>query len=57
VREQVGVVVEAAGVNYFIAQFSFGDLAHEQVLRSAGSFVEHVMTGSGGAVRPGNPKI
>jgi alkanesulfonate monooxygenase SsuD/methylene tetrahydromethanopterin reductase-like flavin-dependent oxidoreductase (luciferase family) len=52
VREQVGVVVEAAGANYFIAQFSFGDLTHEQVLRSAGLFVEHVMTGSGGDLRP-----
>jgi alkanesulfonate monooxygenase SsuD/methylene tetrahydromethanopterin reductase-like flavin-dependent oxidoreductase (luciferase family) len=57
VREQVAVVVEAAGANYFIAQFSFGDLAHEQVLRSAGLFVEHVMSGSGGALRPGNPKL
>jgi alkanesulfonate monooxygenase SsuD/methylene tetrahydromethanopterin reductase-like flavin-dependent oxidoreductase (luciferase family) len=57
VREQVGVVVEAAGANYFIAQFSFGDLAHEQVLRSAGLFVEHVMTGSGDALRPGNLKL
>ncbi len=57
VREQVGVVVEAAGANYFIAQFSFGDLAHEEALRSARLFVEHVMAGSGGALRPGNPKL
>ena len=55
VREQVGVVVEAAGANYFIAQFSFGDLAHEQALRSARLFVEHVMAGSGAPFAPETP--
>jgi alkanesulfonate monooxygenase SsuD/methylene tetrahydromethanopterin reductase-like flavin-dependent oxidoreductase (luciferase family) len=42
-RDQVRSMMEAAGTNYFIGQFSFGDLSHEEVLRSAGIFAREVL--------------
>jgi hypothetical protein len=36
-------MTEAAGANYFISQFSFGDLGHEEVLHSAGLFVREML--------------
>jgi hypothetical protein len=36
-------MMEAAGTNYFIGQFSFGDLGHEEVLHSAGIFAREVL--------------
>ena len=32
-----------AGANYFISQFSFGDLSQEEVLHSAGIFAREVL--------------
>ena len=32
-----------AGVSYFIAQFSFGDLTQQEVLHSAGIFAREVI--------------
>jgi len=43
IREAVDAMVSEAGVSYFIAQFSFGDLAHEEVLQSARIFAEQVV--------------
>jgi hypothetical protein len=33
-----------AGANYFISQFSFGDLTQEEVLHSAGIFAGEVLS-------------
>jgi alkanesulfonate monooxygenase SsuD/methylene tetrahydromethanopterin reductase-like flavin-dependent oxidoreductase (luciferase family) len=43
IREQVRRMVEEAGANYFISQFSFGDLGQEEVLHSAGIFAREVL--------------
>ena len=43
IREQVRKMVEEAGANYFISQFSFGDLRQEEVLHSAGIFAREVL--------------
>jgi len=43
VRDQVRSMVEAAGATYFIGQFSFGDLGHEEVLHSAGLFARELL--------------
>jgi|SRR5665213_1312219 len=42
-RDQVGAMAEAAGASYFISQFSFGDLSHEEVLHSASIFAREVL--------------
>ena len=42
-RDRVRCAMEEAGVNYFIAQFSFGDLRQEEVLHSAGIFAQEVL--------------
>jgi alkanesulfonate monooxygenase SsuD/methylene tetrahydromethanopterin reductase-like flavin-dependent oxidoreductase (luciferase family) len=44
IREAVDGLMSEAGVSYFIAQFSFGDLAHEEVLHSAHIFAEQVIS-------------
>lgn len=44
IREAVDSLMSEAGASYFIAQFSFGDLAHEEVLHSAHIFAEHVIS-------------
>ena len=36
IREQVRRMADEAGANYFISQFSFGDLTQQEVLHSAG---------------------
>jgi alkanesulfonate monooxygenase SsuD/methylene tetrahydromethanopterin reductase-like flavin-dependent oxidoreductase (luciferase family) len=43
VRDRIKVMVEAAGANYFIGQFSFGDLKQEEVLHSAEIFAREVL--------------
>ena len=43
IRAQVGRMTEEAGVNYFISQFSFGDLGHDEVLHSAGIFAREML--------------
>jgi alkanesulfonate monooxygenase SsuD/methylene tetrahydromethanopterin reductase-like flavin-dependent oxidoreductase (luciferase family) len=43
VRAQVRNMTEAAGASYFISQFSFGDLSHQEVLRSATLFADEVL--------------
>jgi hypothetical protein len=42
-RDQVRNMTDAAGASYFISQFSFGDLSHEEVLHSAGIFVRELL--------------
>ncbi|HEX2366127.1 MAG TPA: LLM class flavin-dependent oxidoreductase [Bradyrhizobium sp.] len=43
VRDRVRAMTEEAGANYFIGQFSFGDLAHEEVIHSVGLFAREVL--------------
>jgi alkanesulfonate monooxygenase SsuD/methylene tetrahydromethanopterin reductase-like flavin-dependent oxidoreductase (luciferase family) len=43
IRDAVCGMADEAGVSYFIAQFSFGDLTHEEVLHSAGIFAREVL--------------
>jgi alkanesulfonate monooxygenase SsuD/methylene tetrahydromethanopterin reductase-like flavin-dependent oxidoreductase (luciferase family) len=43
IREQVESMVKAAGANYFISQFSFGDLTHQEVMHSAGLFAREML--------------
>jgi alkanesulfonate monooxygenase SsuD/methylene tetrahydromethanopterin reductase-like flavin-dependent oxidoreductase (luciferase family) len=44
IRAAVDAMIDEAGVSYFIAQFSFGDLAHEEVLQSVQIFAEQVVS-------------
>jgi alkanesulfonate monooxygenase SsuD/methylene tetrahydromethanopterin reductase-like flavin-dependent oxidoreductase (luciferase family) len=46
IRDYVRKMAGEAGASYFIAQFSFGDLSHEEVLHSAGIFAREVLTES-----------
>jgi alkanesulfonate monooxygenase SsuD/methylene tetrahydromethanopterin reductase-like flavin-dependent oxidoreductase (luciferase family) len=46
IRDQVRNMVDEAGANYFISQFSFGDLSREEVLHSAGIFAREVLPAS-----------
>ena len=43
IREQVRKMADEAGANYFISQFSFGDLTQQEVLHSAGIFAREVL--------------
>jgi alkanesulfonate monooxygenase SsuD/methylene tetrahydromethanopterin reductase-like flavin-dependent oxidoreductase (luciferase family) len=43
IRDKLRGMMEAAGTNYFIGQFSFGDLSHEEVMHSAGIFAREVL--------------
>src|SRR4030088_607437 len=43
IREQVEGMVKEAGANYFISQFSFGDLSHQEVMHSADLFAREVL--------------
>jgi alkanesulfonate monooxygenase SsuD/methylene tetrahydromethanopterin reductase-like flavin-dependent oxidoreductase (luciferase family) len=45
IRDRVESMTEAAGANYFISQFSFGDLGHAEVLHSAGLFAREMLPG------------
>lgn len=49
IREQVHNMMEQAGANYFISQFSFGDLAQDEVLHSAGIFARELLPMTGAA--------
>jgi alkanesulfonate monooxygenase SsuD/methylene tetrahydromethanopterin reductase-like flavin-dependent oxidoreductase (luciferase family) len=42
-RDRIARMMEAAGTDYFIGQFSFGDLNHEEVMHSAGIFAREVL--------------
>jgi alkanesulfonate monooxygenase SsuD/methylene tetrahydromethanopterin reductase-like flavin-dependent oxidoreductase (luciferase family) len=42
-RDQVRSMMGASGTNYFIGQFSFGDLSHEEVMHSANVFAREVL--------------
>jgi alkanesulfonate monooxygenase SsuD/methylene tetrahydromethanopterin reductase-like flavin-dependent oxidoreductase (luciferase family) len=46
IRKYVSNIVSEAGASYFVAQFSFGDLSHEEVLHSAGIFAREVLPAS-----------
>jgi alkanesulfonate monooxygenase SsuD/methylene tetrahydromethanopterin reductase-like flavin-dependent oxidoreductase (luciferase family) len=46
IRNYVSNIVSEAGASYFVAQFSFGDLSHEEVLHSAGIFAREVLPAS-----------
>jgi cysteine sulfinate desulfinase/cysteine desulfurase-like protein len=43
IREQVARMTEEAGANYFISQFSFGNLTLQEVLHSAGIFAREML--------------
>jgi len=43
IRDRVRHMTEEAGANYFIGQFSFGDLRHEEVTRSVGIFAGEML--------------
>jgi alkanesulfonate monooxygenase SsuD/methylene tetrahydromethanopterin reductase-like flavin-dependent oxidoreductase (luciferase family) len=43
IRDQVRSMTESAGANYFISQFSFGDLRQEEVLHSASLFAREML--------------
>jgi alkanesulfonate monooxygenase SsuD/methylene tetrahydromethanopterin reductase-like flavin-dependent oxidoreductase (luciferase family) len=44
IRDRVRTMAEEAGANYFISQFSFGDLSQREVLHSAGLFAREVLS-------------
>jgi len=43
VSDQVQSMLAQAGASYFISQFSFGDLSHQEVLHSAGLFAREML--------------
>ena len=43
VREQVQQAVDDTGINYFSSIFAWGNLTHQQVMRSMDLFVKEVM--------------
>ena len=49
-RDQVRGMMEPAGANYFIGQFSFGDLTQDEVLHSAGIFARELLPMAGAAI-------
>jgi alkanesulfonate monooxygenase SsuD/methylene tetrahydromethanopterin reductase-like flavin-dependent oxidoreductase (luciferase family) len=51
VREEVAYWLEATGCNYLVCHFHFGDLTHQQALRSLRLFAEEVMPAFVTAVR------
>jgi alkanesulfonate monooxygenase SsuD/methylene tetrahydromethanopterin reductase-like flavin-dependent oxidoreductase (luciferase family) len=46
IRDYVANMASEAGASYFISQFSFGDLSHEEVMHSAGIFAREVLASS-----------
>ena len=46
IRDRVRHMTEEAGANYFIGQFSFGDLRHEEVTHSVGIFAGEMLPSS-----------
>jgi alkanesulfonate monooxygenase SsuD/methylene tetrahydromethanopterin reductase-like flavin-dependent oxidoreductase (luciferase family) len=53
IRANVRGMAEEAGANYFISEFSFGDLSHEEVLHSAAIFARAVLPGDARAAAIG----
>jgi alkanesulfonate monooxygenase SsuD/methylene tetrahydromethanopterin reductase-like flavin-dependent oxidoreductase (luciferase family) len=51
IRDQVRNMAAEAGANYFISQFSFGDLSHHEVLHSAGLFARALAPSEGPLAR------
>ncbi len=47
IRDGIRRMTEEAGVNYFISQFSFGDLTQEEVLNSTGIFAREMLAHRG----------
>jgi alkanesulfonate monooxygenase SsuD/methylene tetrahydromethanopterin reductase-like flavin-dependent oxidoreductase (luciferase family) len=43
IRDRVRRITEEAGANYFISQFSFGDLTHDEVMHSVGIFAREML--------------
>ena len=43
VSDQVQILLAQSGASYFISQFSFGDLSHQEVLHSAGLFAREML--------------
>ena len=52
VCDRVRVMAEGAGTNYFIGQFSFGDLAHDEVMHSVSLFARGVLPKADWRVAP-----
>jgi alkanesulfonate monooxygenase SsuD/methylene tetrahydromethanopterin reductase-like flavin-dependent oxidoreductase (luciferase family) len=50
IRDRVRRMTEEAGANYFISQFSFGDLAHDEVMHSVGIFAREMLSAQRGRV-------
>jgi alkanesulfonate monooxygenase SsuD/methylene tetrahydromethanopterin reductase-like flavin-dependent oxidoreductase (luciferase family) len=50
IRDRVRRMTEEAGTNYFISQFSFGDLAHDEVMHSVGIFAREMLPAAHGRV-------
>jgi alkanesulfonate monooxygenase SsuD/methylene tetrahydromethanopterin reductase-like flavin-dependent oxidoreductase (luciferase family) len=50
IRDRVSRMTEEAGANYFISQFSFGDLAHDEVMHSVGIFAREMLPTARGRV-------
>jgi alkanesulfonate monooxygenase SsuD/methylene tetrahydromethanopterin reductase-like flavin-dependent oxidoreductase (luciferase family) len=46
IGDRVRSMATGAGANYFISQFSFGDLSHQEVLHSAGLFARAMLAPS-----------
>jgi alkanesulfonate monooxygenase SsuD/methylene tetrahydromethanopterin reductase-like flavin-dependent oxidoreductase (luciferase family) len=46
IRDRVRHMTEEAGANYFISQFSFGDIRHDEVTRSVGIFADEMLPAS-----------
>jgi alkanesulfonate monooxygenase SsuD/methylene tetrahydromethanopterin reductase-like flavin-dependent oxidoreductase (luciferase family) len=47
VRDRIRSMTGEAGANYFISQFSFGELTHEEVVHSVGLFAREVLPMAG----------
>ena len=50
IRDRVRHMTEEAGTNYFISQFSFGDLTQEEVLHSVDIFACEMMPVAAGRI-------
>jgi alkanesulfonate monooxygenase SsuD/methylene tetrahydromethanopterin reductase-like flavin-dependent oxidoreductase (luciferase family) len=46
IRDRVRHMTEEAGANYFISQFSFGDIRHDEVTHSVGIFADEMLPAS-----------
>ena len=53
VTEVVRAQMAETGCDYFVGQFSFGDLTQDETLRSIGLFAKHVMPALRGQARAG----